>query len=334
MIQRNDKVAAVHLRIELMYVKPAIWRQVSVPDDLSLGDLHTVIQIAMGWQNCHLHMFEHQGERIGEPDEESPEMTDEEDIFVSDVFTKKGSKLRYEYDFGDGWEHIITCQGRQYSEESEVSILDGRRACPPEDCGGIPGYANLLKCLSDSTHPEHEDMLEWIGEEFDPDLFDVEEANAILYEVQDSMGWQDGGFDEDLSDPFDDEFEGELEYDALEAPDPQDWLAMDEGERVYHIEQYHKQLDVDLPNTMLHASMHVVVENQLAENLLVTHRTLQRLMDEGLDRHEAIHAISTAVAGQMQDLMTKGKAVDKDTVDAQYYERLKKLTAQAWRDMA
>jgi hypothetical protein len=185
---KHDQMQGLLLRIELQGIAPPIWRQVCVPRDLSLGDLHTVIQIAMGWQNCHLHTFVHQGERIGMPDEESPDIRDEEEISADDIFSKKGTTLMYEYDFGDGWEHRISCEGPALPTDEPLSILGGQRACPPEDCGGVPGYYHLLECLSDPKHPEYEDMTEWLGGAFDPEALDLEEANAILFEVQDGFG--------------------------------------------------------------------------------------------------------------------------------------------------
>jgi len=185
---KHDQVQGLLLRIELTDVSPPIWRQVCVPQDLSLGDLHTVIQIAMGWQNCHLHTFILNGERIGMPDEEFPEVRDEQEVFVDDIFTQKGTTLTYEYDFGDTWEHRIICEGPARPTDEALTVLDGQRACPPEDCGGVPGYGHLLECLSDPQHEEYEDMTEWLGGPFDPEALDLEEANAVLHEASYEFG--------------------------------------------------------------------------------------------------------------------------------------------------
>lgn len=185
---KNDQIQGLLLRIELLTIDPPIWRQVCVPQDLSLGDLHTVIQIAMGWQNCHLHNFVLQGERIGMPDEEFPDIRDEQEVFVDDVFSHEGASLTYEYDFGDGWQHRITCQGPASAKDEPLTVVDGQRACPPEDCGGVPGYYHLLECLSDPNHLEHEDMADWLGGDFDAEALDLEEANALLYEARDEFG--------------------------------------------------------------------------------------------------------------------------------------------------
>jgi hypothetical protein len=284
----------------------------------------------MGWDNYHLHTFTHKNQCIGVPDEDYADITDEQNVFVYEVFPKKGSKLKYQYDFGDCWDHIITCQGKTTASTEYVEILNGKRACPPEDCGGVPGYNQMLKAISDPTDPMYEELTNWLDDDFDPEKYDIDEANAILYETMNSIMPVDfDSYDEYLFDDLDDE----LQYNAMENPDPQEWLTYDEGERIMSIQGYHNSIKDLAPNAIMHASMHCIVENQLAENLFSTHRALKRLMNEGLNRHEAIHAISTVVAEQMQNIMSIGKPVDQKAADAQYNKNLKKLTAQAWRDM-
>jgi hypothetical protein len=315
---------AVTLRIELCRIKPAIWRQVRVPLDFTLGDLHTVIQIAMGWQNCHLHQYRYQGELFGMIDEDSPEdLIDEYDVFLEDLFTARGKKLQYTYDFGDNWEHVVTCQELLQTTEQLPVILKGKNACPPEDCGGEPGYSRLLEVMADPKHPEHESMREWLGGLYDAKVFDLEEANAILQETMEQL--------DELYDEFEvglDGFEDLPAYDALEAPASDEWLDLDEQERIQAIEAYHEKCEESLPDTKMHSIIHAIVENQLAENLLDTHRTLKRLMDQGLDRHNAIHAIGSAVAQHMTALMNS-TTKPKDA-NAQYSKMLHDLTADKW----
>lgn len=180
---------AVTIRIELSDVKPTIWRQVRVPLDFSLAELHDVIQIAMGWMNGHLHQYRKGNQYIGMPDEDTPEdMLDEYEVRVGEIFTTKNAKLKYEYDFGDGWQHVLTSQGLTHSEDNQPSILEGQNACPPEDCGGPFGYMDLREAISDPNHADHADMLEWLGDSFDPTEFDIEEANAVLNETTDGYG--------------------------------------------------------------------------------------------------------------------------------------------------
>ena len=206
---------AVIIRIELCDVKPIVWRQVRVPLDFSLAELHDVVQIAMGWMNGHLHQFWQGDQCIGMLDEDAPDdMVDEYEVSVGEIFAKKNIKLKYEYDFGDGWEHVITSQELIHSEDNRPSILAGKSACPPEDCGGPYGYEHLREVIADPNHDEHEEMIEWLGGSFDPARFDIEEANAVLYESTDGYGATVDTEEMDLE-VFSDA------YDATQRPDPE-----------------------------------------------------------------------------------------------------------------
>ncbi len=179
----SKKANALTLRIELCDWKPSIWREVIIPLNFTFEELHHTIQISMGWENAHLHQFQHNQRLIGPFDEYSDGTIEEEgDIRVDEIFTRKGVKVQYEYDFGDSWEHLISCQGHIHTDQTLPIITKGKHACPPEDCGGIPGYENLLNILKDPQHPEYGETTEWLGDDFDPTCFDLEEANAILYE--------------------------------------------------------------------------------------------------------------------------------------------------------
>ena len=186
---RQSQVAkTIHqLKITLRYVRPPVWRRVLVPSEMRLSDLHDVIQIAMGWEDSHLHQFEVGETYYALPDPEEDDFwgsrsEDEAKVKLRDVAPRGKDKLRYDYDFGDGWEHSIVVEkvlprekGRRYPV-----CLAGRRACPPEDCDGSHGYGNLLEALQDPKHPDHEDLTEWIGGEFDPEAFDLEAVNELL----------------------------------------------------------------------------------------------------------------------------------------------------------
>jgi hypothetical protein len=163
-----------------------IWRRIQVPD-CTLGELHEVLQVVMGWEDCHLHQFLVRGESYGPPDPEDAlwdmEKHDEEGISLSQI-VKMGRKTRftYEYDFGDSWEHEIVLE-KTLEPEPKVRYprcVEGERACPPEDCGGVWGYAELREAIADPKHESHEEMLEWIGGEFDPEKFSVDEVNKEL----------------------------------------------------------------------------------------------------------------------------------------------------------
>lgn len=316
----------VTIRIELCHVKPTVWRQVRVPLDFSLGDLHEVIQIAMGWQNCHLHQYLHGKQYIGMLDEDAPEDTlDEHEVYVEAFFAKKHAKLKYQYDFGDGWEHLLVSQGSTYSEDKRPHILKGKYACPPEDCGGPYGYQHLREVIADPNHAEHGEMVAWLGGTFNPEQFDIEEANAILDETIDDYETTADYCDLDV-----DVFRGE--YDAGKTPDPKQWLNLDEQERILQIESYHQDVADELPNPTMHASIHAVVENQLAEGIEEVQHTLKRLQEQGLDRHDSIHAIGSVLAEHMFSLMS---AKDTPTGDPNvaYYQNLKTLTAKKWLSM-
>jgi len=179
------------LKVTLKHIKPAIWRRLHVPSDIRLSKLHSVLQDAFGWTNSHLHQFVLGERRIGMKgiDEFSDDVEDEKRVKLSQIAEAK-SRLLYEYDFGDGWEHQIVVEkvlpavdGVRYP-----TCIDGKRACPPEDCGGVGGYARLLEIIADPKHEEHAEMLEWLGRPFDPDAFDIMEANDLIHASRRSRG--------------------------------------------------------------------------------------------------------------------------------------------------
>jgi hypothetical protein len=177
------------LQIVLLATKPPIWRRIRVPGDADLGWLHAVIQVAMGWTNSHLHQFHLNGEYYSDPRhhfaefEGDPEILDERKFTLQQLVPGAQDRLLYEYDFGDSWHHEVTVE-RILSPGSapgcSASCLDGARACPPEDCGGVGGYAELLKALANRKHPEHKTMKEWLGRPFDAEAFDAATANKWL----------------------------------------------------------------------------------------------------------------------------------------------------------
>ena len=173
------------IKISLIGAKPPVWRTVLVPSDLDLGAFHDVIQVAMGWTDSHLHQFMDDKKSYGIPDDDFElEMEDETKYKLSQLLKKEKDTITYEYDFGDSWEHKILLEKILPDDGKSVLpvCIKGKRACPPEDCGGIWGYEDLLEAISNPNHPEHEDMLEWLGEEFDPEEFDLEEINDDLTE--------------------------------------------------------------------------------------------------------------------------------------------------------
>jgi hypothetical protein len=172
------------LSITLADVEPPVWRVVEVPD-CTLGELHDVIQVAMGWQESHMHQFILNKKYYGRPspDDYGIDVQDEEGIRLSQIFTgKKKPRLVYEYDFGDSWQHEIRLE-RTLEPEPKVKYprcVEGARACPPEDCGGAWGYADFLEAMADPKHENHRDMKEWIGGKFDPEKFSADKVNKEL----------------------------------------------------------------------------------------------------------------------------------------------------------
>ena len=175
------------IKVTLLGTKPPIWRRLLVPSSLTLAQLHDVLQTSMGWQNGHMHEFRMGRRYFGRPfpDEKLmglPPTENERTTHLSDVLRTVKDRLTYTYDLGDSWEHDIVVE-KQLPADSHATYsicVDGRLACPPEDCGGIPGYYNLLDALADTHHPEHEELSEWIGGHFNPEEFSVEEVNRLL----------------------------------------------------------------------------------------------------------------------------------------------------------
>ena len=173
------------IKISLIGVKPPIWRTVLVSSAIDLETFHDVIQLAMGWTDSHLHQFIANNVFYGIPDDDFElEMEDETQYKLSQLLQKEKDTIIYEYDFGDSWEHKILLEKiLPFDSKTALPVcIKGKRACPPEDCGGIWGYEELLETISNPKHPDHEDMLEWLGGEFDPEEFDLEAINEDLAE--------------------------------------------------------------------------------------------------------------------------------------------------------
>jgi hypothetical protein len=174
-------------KITLLESQPPIWRRIQVRNG-TLDKLHLQIQTAMGWTNSHLHQFEIDGERHGDPELiddgfEDFECVDSTIRKISEIVPKDGKRFQftYEYDFGDCWKHDVLFEGCLKAEKGGRYPLcvEGERACPPEDVGGIGGYEEFLEALADPKHEQHDDFVEWAGE-FDPEMFDVEKTTKAM----------------------------------------------------------------------------------------------------------------------------------------------------------
>jgi hypothetical protein len=188
--------AVYYLRITLQDSKPPIWRDILVPNDLTLEGLHYVIQIVMGWGNCHVHQF------IAEKvlytagivnsnhdttyglDQSDVEIQDrnEKKYTVSQLLFKEEATIIYEYDLGDSWTHQIKLKKIMPVDANahQPRCIKGENACPPEDCGGIWGYTDMLETLQHSDDTENAQLLAWFGKDFNPSHFDIDAVNRTL----------------------------------------------------------------------------------------------------------------------------------------------------------
>jgi hypothetical protein len=173
------------MKVTLQDSKPPIWRRILVGDNLTLERFHILLQIVMGWSDSHLHAFRLGGQTFGRPEDDETgmlEMKNERKYKLSQFHFDEGANFVYEYDFGDGWGHKIVIEKvLPFSADLQVPVcIKGKRACPPEDIGGVWGYVDFLEAIADPDHPEHEDMLEWVGDDFDPEEFNLDGINTAL----------------------------------------------------------------------------------------------------------------------------------------------------------
>jgi hypothetical protein len=178
---------ALQLKVELKYIRPPIWRKVLMPDNFTVGQLHEVLQITMGWHSCHMHAFRVPRRGFGPPLREFgsglDDAEDENMTFLGTVLLRQRQKLIYEYDFGDGWLHDVAVEKIvPFDPQAQYPVcIDGARACPPEDCGGFPGYLGILEALkAPKKTQEQNEPLEWLPGGYDPEHFDLASANRRL----------------------------------------------------------------------------------------------------------------------------------------------------------
>lgn len=189
----KPQVPSFQLKISLKRAKPPIWRRVLVPGDINLAQLHEIIQIAMGWQNLHLHQFMIQG-RVYQPADDETIINlgefDEVKYTLTNLTEDISPYFDYLYDFGDNWEHRITVEKILEGTDAVAmpKVIKGKMACPPEDVGGMAGYTHFLEILNDPSHKNYEEYLSWAGPDFDPKLFDGDEIEEINKDLQAVFG--------------------------------------------------------------------------------------------------------------------------------------------------
>lgn len=173
-------------KVTLKGIRPPIWRRIQVRSGVSLYKLHQILQVTMGWENYHLYEFRVGGVCYGEPDPDfGVEVKSARTAKLSQVAPDEKAKLTYVYDFGDDWEHDVLVEKLLPAEPGVryPICLAGKRACPPEDCGGIWGYGRLLEVIRNPDDPEHEEMMEWLAGGFDPEEFNLDSVNRELRRV-------------------------------------------------------------------------------------------------------------------------------------------------------
>ena len=171
------------IKVTLKGSKPPIWRRMQITSETTLVQFHRIVQCVMGWEGSHLYQFVIGGIAYGDPGMVGEwDIEDARTVTLAALVRGEKSKLLYEYDFGDSWEHELLVEKILPLDEGQryPVCLTGKRACPPEDCGGVWGYARFLDALHDPEHPEHEEMRDWIGGAFDPEGFDLDEVNVAL----------------------------------------------------------------------------------------------------------------------------------------------------------
>jgi hypothetical protein len=176
-------VPIYQLKVTLRGSKPPIWRRIQVAGDVSLGQLHHVLQSGMGWYDCHLHQFEVAGISYSDPDQDyGLRMRNERIVRLTQVAPRVKDWFLYEYDFGDSWMHRITVEAIMPPEPGAryPRCLAGRRARPPENCGGMWRYSRILEALKQPDHPDRDALHEWLVYPLDPEAFDLEAINERL----------------------------------------------------------------------------------------------------------------------------------------------------------
>jgi Plasmid pRiA4b ORF-3-like protein len=176
------------LHVSLRDIEPVIWRRLRVPADATLGDLHEILQIALGWTDSHLHDFQVGEIRFGMTDTADELFAVDEDAAPLGAVVRAGSTFLYRYDFGDDWEHEVKVERVLEGGDELIVCTGGARACPPEDCGSTSGYARMLEVLANPKDEEHGDMKRWVGRGYDPEKFNMAAVNKKLATLSKRLG--------------------------------------------------------------------------------------------------------------------------------------------------
>jgi hypothetical protein len=180
-------IEAIQLHISLDGSEPLIWRKVLIPKEISFFKLHQVIQISMGWTNSHLFEFNIEGFKVGISydhlkDMDVDHLMDSKETYLTEMISEPGECIKYWYDFGDSWMHTINFE-KYFPLDKEAQLpycTSGELNCPPEDCGGIAGFYDLLSNLSNKKHEDYKSMKRWVGSKYDPSKVDFGKINRRL----------------------------------------------------------------------------------------------------------------------------------------------------------
>lgn len=204
-----NRTVLFQLKVVLNHVKPLIWRRIIVPGDFTVRQLHTVLQVVMGWEESHLHVFKIQEKEYGDPQDDETgrhPIFDEHKYRLDRILPKQvGFRFTYTYDFGDEWEHVLLIEKVLPIDEgiNRPVCLAGQRASALEDSGGPLGYMELLETLKNPASPDYEEQREWAGEDFNPETFDLnavtQQLNRLVdadYQLETLFDFEDDELDE------------------------------------------------------------------------------------------------------------------------------------------
>jgi hypothetical protein len=173
------------IKVTLLRTVPPIWRRLLVPSNLTMSGLHDLLQLAMGWKDCHSHDFQLGGRSYGaiHLEQVGPDNLNERKVRLHQVFPRIRAKVVYTYDFGDCWRHAVILERCLQADPnmSYPACTGGAGACPPEDCGGVGGFYSLLRTLRNPQHELYKQLLEWVGGNYDPEVFSIEAVNRVLH---------------------------------------------------------------------------------------------------------------------------------------------------------
>jgi len=324
-------------KVTLKDIRPPIWRRIQVPESYSFWDLHVAIQAAMGWLDYHLHVFEifnpKKGikEEIGIPDEEwglaDVEMHAGWEKKISKYFTLENNKAFYTYDFGDDWRHEVVLEKILPKDKDATYPLciKGKRACPPEDCGGVWGYQDLLEILSDPDDEQYDEQMEWLGGEFDPEHFDIpeikfedpdERLKSVLKEDDDDWDDTDLPLDEDdISSPLRVLQRKEMhaiwekaKNNELEGLDPEEKriakIMLDHQDEFFNDFEFSdvtadREYDPET-NPFLHICIHSVIETQLeTKDPIEALQFYNAIRQKKYPHHDTLHLLGAILAPLM-----------------------------------